>query len=115
MRVMVLRDGETYTELAGCAIVEVPDDVLERLEAGDVRASDLEEHGTRLLTFHGAETGLVSLTAEERQFVTDAMDAFEENLQLDSENPDWDGRRWGATEERLSESIAGKLRRAAIS
>lgn len=115
MRVMVLRDGETYTVLAGCMIVEVPDDLLARLEAGDMRASDLHEHGTRLFTFHGAETGLVSLTAEERQFVTDAMDAFEENLQLDSENLDWDGRRWGTIEERLSESIAGKLRRAAIS
>jgi len=111
---MVLKDRETYSCVAGCSIIEVADDVMARLDAGDVRAGDFEDHGIRLFTFDGEEAGLASFTAEERQFITDAMDALEENLQLDSENPDWDGRKWGSDEERLSESIAEKTRRAAL-
>jgi hypothetical protein len=111
---MVLNDGETYSGVAGCKIIDVPDDVMEELEAGDVHASDFAEHGTTLHTFDGEETGLVSLTSEERQFITDATDAFEENLLIDTENQDWEGRKWGADEERVSASIAEKLRRAAI-
>jgi hypothetical protein len=68
MRLMVLKDRETYSDVAGCSIIEVADDVMARLDAGDVRAGDFEDHGIRLFTFDGEEAGLASFTAEERQF-----------------------------------------------
>jgi hypothetical protein len=114
MRYIVLKDGETYSNLSGCKIIAVPDEVMDELEAGDVHASDFEQHGTTLRTFDDEQAGLAALTAEERQLITDATDALEENLRLDTENPDWDGRKWGPAEERVSESIATKLRRAAL-
>jgi hypothetical protein len=111
---MVLRDGTTYSNLAGCKIVSIPDAVMAELEAGDVLAGDFEQHGTTLHTFTGDESAWCTLTAEERQFVTDGMDCLEEHLRLDAANPDWDGEKWGPKHERTSNSVAGKLRAIAI-
>jgi hypothetical protein len=43
MKIVVLNDGETYTDLAGCVIVEVPDD----MDAEDIEAwlPDMLEDG----------------------------------------------------------------------
>lgn len=114
MRSMVLNDGETYSGLRGCKIVDVPDDVMAELEAGDIHATDFEEYGTTLHRFDGEETACLSFGAAERQFITDAVDALEEQLQLDTANPDWDGRKWGEAEQRLSASIAEEIKRCAI-
>jgi hypothetical protein len=114
MRAMVLSDGETYSGLAGCKIVLMPDDVMKQLEAGDAHERDFDEHGTTLCTFQGDEGAHVALDAKEREYLTWAMDTLEEQLRLDGSNPDWDGEKWGPTHEATSGSITAKLRALAL-
>jgi hypothetical protein len=53
MKVMVLNDGETYTDLAGCHIVEIPEDCdaedLEELLSGFMASDEDEANGFRIV------------------------------------------------------------------
>lgn len=77
MRVMVLRDGETYTGLQGCKIVDVPEDSFDDDIDIEVRLAAAE---SPLYTFHGDEDRVPpKLTAEERALIVEGLNFTEEN------------------------------------
>jgi hypothetical protein len=56
MRLMVLNDGKTYSHVAGCKVINVPDTLLENLGRGDVDEHDVAQQGTFLFEFAAAES-----------------------------------------------------------
>lgn len=46
MRIMVLNDGETYTDVSGCKIVELDESANDRLERGEADVQDLVDDGS---------------------------------------------------------------------
>lgn len=120
MRAMVLNDGETYTGVRGCKIVELPDDADERGVTDDLivaacKHDDLAdvEHiladvgltGKVLIhhVFKGDEEGIEPpLTSEERELIHEGLHYLEENGAP--------SMGWRAEEiEAACESIHGKL------